>query len=166
MPTLRHTLLALLAIVCILSAMVSSAQTPLRLVAVAPCRLVDTRPSNGGGGPITGGTFQSFDLRSLAQSGKFCPGFDLSAAAAYSLNVTLVPSGPVGYLTIWPTGQPQPVVSTMNSPDGRVKANAAIVPAGTNGKVNVYVSNTTKYCWISTPTSTRPVITARWRSSR
>ena len=31
----------------------------------------------------------------------------------------------------------------MNSLDGRVKANAAIVPAGANASVNVFASNTT-----------------------
>ena len=31
----------------------------------------------------------------------------------------------------------------MNSPDGRIKANAAIVPAGTQGAVSVYVTDTT-----------------------
>ena len=31
----------------------------------------------------------------------------------------------------------------MNSPDGRIKANAAIVPAGTNGAVSVFVTDTT-----------------------
>ena len=66
-----------------------------------------------------------------------------TTAAAYSLNVTVVPQGPLGYLTIWPTGEGQPVVSTLNSLDGRIKANAAIVPAGTNGAVSVYVTNTT-----------------------
>jgi len=49
----------------------------------------------------------------------------------------------LGYLTIWPTSEAQPYVSTMNSPDGRVKANAAIVPAGANGAVSVYVTDTT-----------------------
>jgi len=48
----------------------------------------------------------------------------------------------VAYLTIWPTGQNQPVVSTMNSLDGRIKANAAIVPAGTSGADSVFVTNT------------------------
>ena len=47
----------------------------------------------------------------------------------------------MSYLTIWPNGQAQPNSSTMNSPDGRTKANAAIVQAGENGAVNVYVSN-------------------------
>ena len=120
---------------------VAPAQTPLRLQPVTPCRLVDTRPA----GPIQAGTFQTFNLRSLAQSGGVgCHPFSLSTAQAYSLNVTLVPvnGGPVAYLTIWPTGEPQPNVSLMNS-DGRVKANAAVVPAGSNGEVNVYVTNTT-----------------------
>ena len=65
-------------------------------------------------------------------------------AIAYSLNVTVVPQTTLGYLTIWPTGEGQPTVSTLNSLDGRMKANAAIIPAGTpNGSVSVYVTNTT-----------------------
>jgi len=66
-----------------------------------------------------------------------------AAAQAYALNITVVPHQTLGYLTLWPTGQPQPLVSTLNSLDGRIVANAAIVPAGTNGSVNVYVSDTT-----------------------
>jgi hypothetical protein len=34
-------------------------------------------------------------------------------------------------------------VSTLNSFDGSIAANAALVPAGTNGAINVYVSNNT-----------------------
>jgi hypothetical protein len=55
----------------------------------------------------------------------------------------VVPQAALGYLTIWPAGQPQPVVSTLNSQDGRIKANAAIVPAGANGDISVYVTDTT-----------------------
>jgi len=108
--------------------------SPLQFVPVTPCRLVDTRNT----GPVQGGIAQNFDLLS---AGCNLP----TSGAAYSLNVTLVPvnGGRVGYLTIWPTDQFQPTVSTMNSPDGRVKANAAIVPAGTLGQVSVYVSDTT-----------------------
>jgi len=67
----------------------------------------------------------------------------LPNAAVYSTNVTVVPDGKLGYLTIWPAGRPQPVVSTLNSVDGRVKADAAIVPAGANGAVSIYVTDTT-----------------------
>jgi uncharacterized repeat protein (TIGR03803 family) len=114
--------------------------SPVQFVPVAPCRLVDTRTESGGSGPIQGGTFESFNLPQLAQQ-KGCA--NLAAAAAYSLNVTVVPSYFfLRYLTIWPTGEVMPYVSTMNSLDGRVKANAAIVPAGSNA-VSVYVTDTT-----------------------
>jgi DNA-binding beta-propeller fold protein YncE len=114
--------------------------TELQLNNVTPCRLVDTRTVNGGGGPIQGGTFQSFNLPQLSQQ-KGCG--SLASAASYSLNVTLVPyqGHPVGYLTIWPASQLPPYVSTMNS-DGRFKANAAIVGAGVSGEVSVFVSDT------------------------
>jgi hypothetical protein len=50
--------------------------------------------------------------------------------------VTAVPRGALRYLTAWPTGEAQPLVSTLNSIDGAVLANAAIVPAGTGGAVS------------------------------
>jgi hypothetical protein len=106
---------------------------------MTPCRVVDTRTANGGGGPIQQGTSQTFNLPQLAQA-KGCG--NLGSAASYSLNVTLVPNQtPVGFLTVWPASQLQPKVSTMNS-DGRIKANAAIVSAGVSGGVSVYVTNT------------------------
>ena len=108
---------------------------PYQFVTISPCRLIDTRQT---GGPITGGSFRTFPI---PQEG----GCNIPATAtAYSLNVTVVPMGYLGYITMWPAGiDLRPVVSTMNSPDGRVKANAAIVPAGTNGGVNIYATNTT-----------------------
>lgn len=111
--------------------------TPWQFVPMTPCRLVDTRPPSGSG-PIQGGTAESFPLPQEGSCGSNIP----SNAAAYSLNVTAVPHGKLGYLTIWPTGQPQPTASLMNSPDGRTKANAAIVAAGTNQAVSIYVSDT------------------------
>jgi hypothetical protein len=113
---------------------------PLQFVPVTPCRLLDTRPQHGGNGPIQGGTAQSFNLPQLAQA-KGCS--DLSSAAVYSLNTTVIPSGTLGYLTVWPDGLTRPQTSALNSPDGRVKANAAIVPGGTGGAVDVYATDTT-----------------------
>ena len=102
---------------------------------VAPCRIADTRNTNGafGGPELAAGATRTFNI---PQSNCGIP----SSAAANSLNVTVVPNTGLGYLSIWPAGEAQPVVSTLNS-DGRVKANAAIVPAGNNGGVDVYVSD-------------------------
>src|SRR6267142_1160282 len=103
---------------------------------VAPCRLVDTRNATGPlGGPFLGGNLsRTFPLLSS-------PCNLPSAAQAYSLNYTSVPSGPLGFLTTFPTGQSQPLVSTLNAPTGTITANAAIVPAGANGSIDVFVTN-------------------------
>ena len=116
---------------------------PVQFVPVTPCRLVDTRKVSGGSGPIQGGMFEFFNLPQAATQGKNCPTLSLSSAAAYSLNVTVVPQGPLGYLTVWPAGRNRSNVSTLNSGDGRVKANAAIIPAGASQAISVFASNTT-----------------------
>jgi len=63
-----------------------------------------------------------------------------SDAQAYSLNVTSVPQGPLGYLSIWPSGKAQPLASTLNAPTGTIVANAAIVPAGVNGALSIFAT--------------------------
>jgi len=105
---------------------------------MTPCRVVDTRNAAGpfGGPSISGGGSRDFNIPTSACS---VP----STAQAYSLNVAVVPAGPLGYLTLWPTGQTQPLASTLNSLDGRIKSNAAIVPAGTGGSISVFASNAT-----------------------
>ncbi|HLI64432.1 MAG TPA: choice-of-anchor tandem repeat GloVer-containing protein [Terriglobales bacterium] len=110
---------------------------PMQFVPVTPCRLLDTRQGN----PILGGTMQSYTIQNLNANGP-CGSLIPTNAAAYSLNVSVVPRGPLGYLTIWPQGEIQPFVATLNSLDGRIKGNAAIVPGGNNA-VSVYVTDTT-----------------------
>ena len=66
-----------------------------------------------------------------------------SSAGAYSLNVTVVPRGPLSYLSAWPTGQTQPGVSTLNAPTGTTTANAAILPGGQNGNISVFATGDT-----------------------
>src|SRR5215472_2668572 len=66
-----------------------------------------------------------------------------SNAGAYSLNITAVSPGSLGYLSVWPAGQPSPGVSTLNANTGGVIANAAIVPAGTGGAIQMVASDPT-----------------------
>jgi hypothetical protein len=110
----------------------------LRFVPVTPCRVADTRnPAGPFGGPqIAGGATRDFIIPNSA-----C-GVPVTAQA-YSLNVAVVPAGPLGFLTLWPSGQGQPLASTLNSLDGRIKSNAAIVPAGAGGAISVFASNAT-----------------------
>jgi hypothetical protein len=110
----------------------------LQFVSVTPCRVADTRNPTGpfGGPEMAAGSTRAFEI---PQSACNIP----TTAVAYSLNVTVVPNGSLGYLALWPAGEAQPLVSTLNS-DGRIKANAAIVSAGTNGGVDVYVTDSTQ----------------------
>ncbi|MGA3212593.1 MAG: Ig-like domain repeat protein [Terriglobales bacterium] len=122
-----------------LTQLVNPVASAVQFVPLSPCRVVDTRNADGpfGGPEITIDTSRSFTIPAGP-----CPDIPTNATA-YSLNVTVVPPGPLGYVTIWPTGEGQPYVSTLNSLDGRIKANAAVVPAGTGGAVSVYANNTT-----------------------
>jgi hypothetical protein len=110
---------------------------PLQYTALqTPCRAVDTRVT---GGPIAAGTSQSFN-----PAGGACNiPLPSTGPIVYALNVTVVPHGTLGYLSVWPTGAPQPLVSTLNSPDGRAKANAALATGGSGGEISVYASDTT-----------------------
>jgi hypothetical protein len=111
----------------------------LRFVPVDPCRIADTRSPNGPfGGPfLKGETSREF---AIPNSSCAIP----PTAQAYSVNVTVVPKGPLGFLTMFPCGQPLPLTSTLNSIDGRTKAVAAIVPAGANGSVCAFSTNDTE----------------------
>ncbi len=110
----------------------------LSFVSIAPCRIADTR---GAAGPFGAPSITKSNPRSfpILQSACKVP----STAVAYSLNVTVQPKGPLGFLTVWPTGLAQPGISLMNSYDGRIKANAAIVSAGTAGAISVFASTAT-----------------------
>jgi hypothetical protein len=103
---------------------------------VTPCRDVDTRvPLNSPAGPQAGGSDQAYAVASACT----LP----AKASAYAFNYAVVPTGVLGFLTTFPTGQPQPSTSTLNDPKGIILANNAIVPAGTAGSVDVFVLQST-----------------------
>jgi hypothetical protein len=105
--------------------------TGLSLYPTAPCRVLDTRSAGGAfNGQIT-----------VPVEGSVCA--PPSVARAYVLNATIVPSGAVGYLTLWPNGDQQPVVSTLNAYDGWITSNMAIVPT-TNGAIDAYADGLTQ----------------------
>jgi hypothetical protein len=105
----------------------------LQFYTAAPCRVLDTRPS-----AFSGSLAVDVADSSCAPGG----GREGSTASAYVLNATVVPSGPLSYLTLWPDSTPQPLVSTLNAFDAAITSNMAIVPT-TNGKIDAYATNPT-----------------------
>ena len=95
-----------------------------------PCRLTDSRVSNGGPGPIgtagAGGT-RNYDF----VPGSVMPSCDStlpSSVVALSLNFTVVNTLGAGFLYAFPQGGTPPPVSILNYVAGELKSNAAIVP--------------------------------------
>ena len=102
----------------------------LSLYTIQPCRVLDTRQSPGT--PIT---YLAVNVLAGACG---VP----ASAQAYVFNATVVPAGSLGFLTLWPDGQPQPLASTLNAVDGATTANMAIVPSS-NGSIDAFASQST-----------------------
>jgi hypothetical protein len=111
----------------------------LAFYSLPPCRGADTPGAAGDpGSPYqSGGMPRDFPV---LESACLPPGLN---PAAYSFNFTVVPHVPLGYLTVWPAGQKQPGMSTLNAVTGTGIAKAALVPAGTGNDIEVFASNDT-----------------------
>ena len=108
----------------------------LSLYTVAPCRVLDTR-QNRRGQPFVGVLNPPVDV---TNSPCGIPG----TAQAYVFNATAVPPGRMPYLTLWPDGEGQPTVSTLNALDGFITSNMAVVPNHGDGKIDAYAQGLTQ----------------------
>jgi hypothetical protein len=66
-----------------------------------------------------------------------------STAKGFVFNATVVPPGSMPYLTLWPHGESQPTVSTLNAYDGFITSNMAIVPTN-DGSIDAYAAGLTQ----------------------
>jgi hypothetical protein len=100
-----------------------------RFTALAPARVLDTRV--GVGRPAGRIATAPFDVAVL-------PALPVGAApTAVALNVTVVGPSTWSYLTVFPSGQPQPDVSDLNYVAGQTAANQVIVPVSPTGTISV-----------------------------
>jgi len=113
----------------VLTAVAPKASAQYSYYALNPCRVVDTRNANGvNGGPImTSATQRSFAIRGVC-------GVPTSAkAVSFNLAVTSMTTG--GFVTLWPSGQSQPTVSSINFTGTETAlANGGIVGLSTNAQ--------------------------------
>ena len=102
-----------------------------KFTAVTPKRLLDTR--EGAGVPVAGGTAINLVVTGGATT---VP----AGASGVALNVTVdQPTGP-GYLTVWPTGDVQPLASSHNFVPGLTVANLVLAKVGAGGQVSIFNS--------------------------
>jgi uncharacterized protein (DUF1501 family) len=97
---------------------------------MVPTRIVDTRIGTGARGRLRANA--TIDLDTL------CRGSVPVNASAVVLNVTVAEPTLAGYLTVWPSGQPQPNASNLNFAAGQVVPNLVIVRVGVEGMISVY----------------------------
>jgi plastocyanin len=110
---------------------VTPIRTPEAFHSVAPCRVVDTRePAGPHGGPaLAAGASRNFTI--AGQCG--IP----ATARSVSFNITITAPTSLGHITLFPAGQPIPLVSNVNFQAGQTRANNAIVKLGTGGAIGV-----------------------------
>jgi hypothetical protein len=103
---------------------------------VPPVRLLDTR--NGTGAPaIKLGPGGVLDLKVTDVAG-----IPATGVTAVALNVTATnASGPLSWITVWPTGTPQPNASNLNFDSGVSVPNLVIARVGTGGTVSIANAN-------------------------
>lgn len=102
------------------------------ITGLRPDRLLDTRSGIGGVtaavGPASTVAVQVAGRRGVPRLG----------ARAVVLNVTgTAPTAPT-YLTVWPTGRPRPLASTLNLGPNQTVPNLAVVDLGPDGTVSFY----------------------------
>ncbi|MGI8741745.1 MAG: hypothetical protein ACR2NN_04080 [Bryobacteraceae bacterium] len=117
-------------------AFIPGAQAQLLLNTVPPCRMVDTRPEQGKPSPYGPPNLSANIERDFPLTGAG-PCYLPQSAGAFSLNVTLVPFGPVNSLGVWPAGQPNLGLSTLEAPTGntaRTQAYYCQCSAGPGGR--------------------------------
>jgi len=125
------------------------ANTPgLLYYPIQPCRAVDTRGPTYSSLPAPYGNsrLQAGETRTLRLPGS--PACQIPVASAYSTQLTLAPGeltngNPVAFLTAWPAGVGRPNISNMNAFFGYAVANSGIIPASSNGSINVFALDAT-----------------------
>ena len=118
---------------------------PMTFIAMTPCRVMDTRAGQGFTGAFGPPSLAAFGAARQVPMPSSTTCTIPSNAGAYSLNITAVSPGVLSFLSVWPAGAAYPNVSTLNdsSPTGGAVANAAIVPAGTAGAIQMLAGNIT-----------------------
>lgn len=100
--------------------------------ALDPVRALDTRVGTGGVPISPVGPASTLDVTMAGVNG--VP----ANATAVVLNVTVVDGTAPSFLSVWPTGDPLPLISNLNWTGPEATPNAVTAPIGTGGQVSFY----------------------------
>jgi hypothetical protein len=103
-------------------------------VPLSPSRITDTRPGSGypnAGAMLGGGSSLNVQVTGTGMVPR-------SGVSAVVVNVTVVGPTAASYLTVFPQGTTQPVVSNLDFTAGETLANLATVPVGSQGGLTVF----------------------------
>jgi hypothetical protein len=110
---------------------------------VPPSRICDTRASAVSGitDQCTGKTLGAANTLTVQVGGEGgVPSTGMSAVVAH---VAVTDTTSAGFLTVWPTGQSQPLASSLNWPAGATVGNLVTVPVSASGGISIYNSSGT-----------------------
>ena len=118
----------------------SATTAGLTFIAIAPCRLVDTRAGSANTGSFGSPSLLGGQPRVIPVPQSSC---GVPASTAYSLNfISITPAGQsVGYVSAWQDNLPWPGTVVLNALQGGVVDNSAVVAAGPDGGIQIMASN-------------------------
>jgi uncharacterized protein (DUF1501 family) len=109
-------------------------QPATRLMSLVPDRLLDTR--SGIGAPAQ--RLRAGSVIDVTVAGR--GGVPASGADSVVLNVAAVDPTGAGYVSVWPTGEPRPLMSNLNYEVGRTVPNLVVCKLGAAGAVSLFAS--------------------------
>ena len=129
-------------------AQLGSSASDLVFTPVTPCRIFDTRTSQGGTGPIAAGGTKNFliwGVTSYAGQGGAASNCGITAGsntAAVAVNFTVVSPATPGFITAFPFGTTRPTAATVNFNAGDVRGNFSIAKNAQGGASDLSVYST------------------------
>jgi hypothetical protein len=139
---------AMLAFTSTAFAQIGSLSSDLVYTPVTPCRIFDTRVSQGGTGPIVASGTKNFLIwgqTSYASQGGAASDCGITASnntAAVAVNFTVVSPATAGFITAFPFGTTRPTAATVNFNAGDVRGNFSIAKNAQGGASDLSIFST------------------------
>lgn len=171
MKRLRLLFLVIIALSCHAFAQIGNANKDLVFTPTVPCRIFDTRTSQGGTGSIEAAGTKNFAVRgvsSFVSQGGEASNCGLNVGnniAAIAINITVITPAAGGYITAYPSDQFKPLASTVNFKAGDVLGNASVVKVSQDGglsgtQLSIFSTASTDVAGDVVGFYSKPVVTA------